>query len=263
MSWKRMKIIFIILFLFVNIILAAYSLYMYVEKAVISDEIREDTSNILIRNNVSASAGLIPDRRENVVQLIAADNADMRTKLAQKLLGKDCVSDSASNQFTIPGNASVTLRSGSSILCERIPVSGDARSAAQSFMKTLTPKICDFVVKSADDERGLFIFTEKADGREVAGTELTVIVKDGLLSAAGTYIYAPMAPAGSEEYSEPINALLKYLNISQHGSVIQDISLCYIVDSSMNSTLLSPVYRIVDEKNTEFYLDAVSGARLK
>lgn len=264
MNWKRIKSIFIILFLFTNIFLVIYSSYTYYAKVRIQPELAEKVITVMENNGITISDSIIPRYKSEVVPLTLLNTSEAEEKLSQKLLGSATRDTNSSGEMFISSSgAYLVLRGGTAISCGKIDAKGTESEAAEEFVSMLDTKLSKHFLISSNGEKNEYVFGQYIDGCLVDGAELNVRISGGKIFASGTYIYSPVVPMADKNYSDPLNVILKFLGSNSKSTEISDMIICYIMEKSISSTSLSPAYRITDENGFSYFFDAVTGERLK
>ncbi|MBQ1334780.1 MAG: hypothetical protein IIY34_05445 [Clostridia bacterium] len=265
MSGRAIKSIFVVLFLVTNIILLLYTSYTYYMKVHIAPELITKTVAVMERGGVDVSRSLIPSYKEKTAALILVNVPDAEKRLTETLLGKSLSElKYQSGMYVSDSGAYVMLSGGMSVTCGGIAAAeGDRLAAADAFVSSLEGKLSTHELISRDDEKGEYVFGQYIDGRAVEGALLTVKVGAGVLSADGTYIYAPVLPSSQNGYSEPLDVLLKFLSQDTKSREVKELSICYVAEKKISSSGLRPAYRITDEKGYNYFFDADTGERIK
>ena len=119
------------------------------------------------------------------------------------------------------------------------------------------------VTIESNKNKNEYVFGQYIDGAAVDGSRLEVKINGGKIFASGTYVYSPVVPASEKNYSDPLNVILKFLEVKSNSTEISDMKMCYIMEKSINATSLYPAYRVTDGNGVNYFFDAVTGERLK
>ncbi|MBQ3378962.1 MAG: hypothetical protein IJG50_03750 [Clostridia bacterium] len=265
MSGRALKSIFVVLFLVTNIILLLYTSYTYYMKVHIAPELITKTIAVMERGGVDVSRSLVPSYKEKTTPLLLVNVPDTEKRLTETILGQSLSElKYQSGMYVNDDGAYVILSGGMSVTCGNIAAADtDALSAAEAFVTMLDGKLSSHELISQDDEHGEYVFGQYIDKRAVEGAQLRVKVSSNILSAEGTYIYAPVLPAAENGYSEPLDVMLKFLAQDTKSKEIRSLLLCYIAEKKISASGLRPAYCITDENGYNYYFDAETGERIK
>ena len=228
----------------------------------------ETLINTLYSGKVHVAPELI-DTDEHTVSSYNMKNALDAPSLARQFLGKDAVKDS-STQFSA-SDGSFTVNGTHFTYTPALPkFSADTKSISLANATQIAGTLCDEYGIDARSGRtelsggrdGIYVAVMKSlDGQPVFNNALVLeLHTDGLRSITGVdYVTdgAAEQPRCAKSISDALTEFMNTCTDKSRETIITDVRLGYLLDSTDdNKTSAKPVWRIIVENSSVYYIDA-------
>lgn len=264
MNWSRAKTILIFLFLATALFQLAVLLSSNKKANMISSDVIASAVELLKKNDITVSEGIIPDRNYSL-SLISADNAVTDyTEFAASILGKE-LKCSENNEFSsstgtirfYANRFNYTPSNGSIIKADSI------EKNCKEFLNSLGFSLSEYIKKQTKaDSQTKICFINTADGYPIFNSQTVVSVEAGkIVNAQGTWfnITDKDNPVKLKSITAVLIDLLKE-NIKKPAS-ITEIRLGYTIPESnvfQKSVILIPAWQITFDDGNKITMDARS-----
>ena len=269
MNFGKVKTIFIVLFLIINILLLYYSFYLENDAVLVNDTQIQRVYKILEQNNITINKNLIKSSYSDMSFVELKNPVSEKTDFAHRLTGSSISSNNTYNGKNgklsfYDGEFSFSPKDKGDNINSALP-SAAASAKVLSILKSYGFKT-DYLKWAGTVEKNDYYevtFVHSYLNYEFFNSYLKVLVKeDGVYKVFGKY-FEITGLSDTKNIKSPIEILINFVKYNKNNqNHINNLELGYYINSAMEEysvLTMSPTYKISLKNGNTLFFDALSG----